>query len=393
MKKVLHIALNGPYTEGFSYQDNLLPKYHARMGFDVTILAPAWRHGRDGCLEKTSVGSTHDGEVLLVRLAAANERGLSDRFKVYPGLLRELEERCPDIIFLHGCQLRDAKTVVDYIKGCKNRPTLFVDNHADYSNSATNLISRYFLHRIVWRHYAKLLEPYTERFWGVLPARVDFMVENYGLPEKKCSLLVMGGDDDEIDRADDSEKIAATKGRLGFENDDFVIVTGGKIDEAKHQVLSLMDAVAKIGGRVKLLVFGPVAPPLKEEFQCKLKCKNIAHIPWANTSDSYDYFAVADLVVFPGRHSVYWEQAVSMGKPLLIKRWDGTTHVDCGGNVMYTSGDDSKSLKQDIESAMLSKKRTAMVKAADKARNAFLYSNIALKSLELLDRGDVSVDC
>ncbi|MGN8853526.1 hypothetical protein [Collinsella sp. HCP28S3_H5] len=383
MKKILHIALNGPYTEGFAYQDNLLPKYHARLGYDVTILAPAWRHDKNGALEHVSAGCSCDGDVLLVRMETANEKGLDDRLKVYPGLLAELEKRQPDIIFLHGCQFRDAKTVVCYIKGCNVRPTLYVDNHADYSNSATNFVSRYILHRVVWRYYAKLLEPYTERFWGVLPARVDFLVENYGLPKEKCSLLIMGGDDDEVRRATDDVKVAETKKKFNFVDGDFVVVTGGKIDEAKRQVLALMDAVAEMNDHVKLLVFGPVAPSLREEFGRRLACKRITHVPWANTSDSYDYFAVANLVVFPGRHSVYWEQAVAMEKPLLIKYWDGATHVDCGGNVAFTSGDDSESLKADIERIKSPDVLCDMNEVAKISKNHFLYSDIARMSIGL----------
>lgn len=382
MRKILHIALNGPYTEDFSYQDNLLPKYHARLGFDVAVLAPAWRHGKNGALEHVSAGRSYDGRVLLVRMETANEKGLADRFKVYPGLLAELEGFGPDIIFLHGCQFRDAKTVVNYIQSCSVKPVLYVDNHADYSNSATNFISRCLLHRVVWRHYAKLLEPYVERFWGVLPARVDFLAENYGLTRQKCSLLVMGGDDDEVKRASDEAKIALTKKKFGFVDSDFVIVTGGKIDEAKRQVLALMDAVAEIGGRVKLLVFGPVAPSLKSEFDKRLGCERIIHVPWANTSDSYDYFAIADLVAFPGRHSVYWEQAAAMGKPMLIKYWAGTTHVDCGGNVAYTSGDDPESISADLIACADPAINSQMKAAAQSASRNFLYSDIACRSID-----------
>lgn len=387
MKKILHIALNGPYTEGFSYQDNLLPKYHARLGFDVTVFAPTWRHGKNGALEHVPAGRSCDGMVLLVRMETANEKGLADKFKVYPDLFSELEEYGPDIIFLHGCQFRDSKTVVDYIKNCSIRPLLYVDNHADYTNSATNFVSRWVLHRVVWRHYAKLLEPYVERFWGVLPARVDFLVENYGLPRQKCSLLVMGGDDDEVMRASDEAKLAETRDKLNITNGDFLIVTGGKIDEAKRQVLALMDAVAEMNGRVKMLVFGPVVPSLKSEFDKKLTCERIIYVPWANMSDSYDYFAIADLVVFPGRHSVYWEQAAAMGKPLLIKHWDGTEHVDCGGNVAYTSGDDAASIEADLITCVDPLVNSKMKTAADGASKNFLYSDIACRSIDCEKEG------
>ena len=50
---------------------------------------------------------------------------------------------------------------------------------------------------------------------------------------------------------------------------------------------------------------------------------------------SYNLFSAADLVVFPGRHSVYWEQVVAIGTPMVVKYWDGTTHIDIGGNCMY----------------------------------------------------------
>ena len=61
----------------------------------------------------------------------------------------------------------------------------------------------------------------------MLPARVDFLTENYGLPSEKCSLLVMGADDDEVARASGAASIMATRNRLDLQTKDFVIVTGG----------------------------------------------------------------------------------------------------------------------------------------------------------------------
>lgn len=381
MSKLLHISLNGPYTSGFTYQDNLLPKYHARLGFDVTILVPNWQFGKDGELEMAAVGDSFDGNVHVVRIGTKSSKGITDKFKTYPTLFDELNKADPDIIFVHGCQFRDTRIIIEYVKNCKEKPVLYVDNHADYSNSATNPVSKYLLHRVIWRHYARLLEPCTSRFWGVMPSRVDFLVENYGLPKEKCSLLVMGGDDDEIYRSSDASKVADTKSGLGFKDDDFIVVTGGKIDEAKRQVLALMDAVSAMGEHVKLLIFGPVVPSLKDEFEKRLDCDRIVYVPWANTAGSYDYFAIADLVVFPGRHSVYWEQAAAMGKPLLIKYWKGTTHVDHGGNVAYTSGDDAASIRADIASCSDPATISRMRKAASEASKEFLYSAIARRSI------------
>ncbi|MDY4307608.1 hypothetical protein SNF32_10825 [Enterococcus mundtii] len=54
------------------------------------------------------------------------------------------------------------------------------------------------LHKIIWKHQASKIEPFTTDFYGVLPARVDFLKNVYKLPEEKISLLIMGGDNDLI---------------------------------------------------------------------------------------------------------------------------------------------------------------------------------------------------
>lgn len=349
--KILHICLASFYIDNYSYQENLLPKFHKKLGYEVEIIASMQSfdsNGETSYIEKSSYSYLNENGIKVTRLQYKHSNPQLQRLRHYIGTGEAVAAASPDIIFCHGCQFGDIPIIVNYVKAHPN-VKLFIDSHADYSNSAGNWVSLHILHRIIWRHEAQLALPYTERFWGVLPARVEFLEENYGLPKEKCQLLVMGADDDEVNRASGSASIVKTKKRFGYAGNDFIIVTGGKIDEAKMQVLALMDAVAKMGKHVKLLVFGPVVPSMKAEFEKRLACDRISYVPWANTSDSYDYFAVADLVVFPGRHSVYWEQAVAMGKPILIKRWDGTTHVDCGGNAAFTSGDDSESLKADIE--------------------------------------------
>ena len=37
--KIVHIAPNAPYNDYWGYQDNLLPKYHKKLGHDVTVYA------------------------------------------------------------------------------------------------------------------------------------------------------------------------------------------------------------------------------------------------------------------------------------------------------------------------------------------------------------------
>ena len=40
--KIVHVCLCGTFGEDYAYQDNLLPKYHRKLGHDVTIIAPIY---------------------------------------------------------------------------------------------------------------------------------------------------------------------------------------------------------------------------------------------------------------------------------------------------------------------------------------------------------------
>ena len=75
-------------------------------------------------------------------------------------------------------------TLITLKKGQKTHKNVivFADNHADFLNSATNWISKNILHKIIWRYYAQMLVPYVKKFYGVLPARVDFLKEVYNIP-------------------------------------------------------------------------------------------------------------------------------------------------------------------------------------------------------------------
>lgn len=385
MKKIDHICLCGPYTDGLTYQENLLPKYHQELGYDVEILATTDAFGKSGELKVLDPG-THCNEFGIQVTRIAGKKGIPEsinrRLRFYSGVLKYLEKSRPDIIFFHGPCSHELLTAAKYAKA-HPEVGLIVDGHEDFSNSARTFVSRNILHRGYYRSVIKRADRYVSRYWGTLPARCDFLHNVYGIDRKKIGLLVMGADDAEVKRASDKATIRRNRVELGFDDSDFVVVTGGKIDEAKRQVLALMDAVAEMDGHVRLLVFGPVVPSIKGEFDVRLSCKRITYIPWADTSASYDYFAVADLVAFPGRHSVYWEQAAAMGKPLLIKRWDGTTHVDCGGNVAYTSGDDENALNADLVKLMKPGVIGCMSQVAMRAREGFLYSEIARRSIDV----------
>lgn len=379
--KILHLMLANFYIDNYSYQENMLPKYHKLAGHDVKIVASLFtfdENGNGAWLEK---GEEYENEYgIPVKRLEFKKCLWARRRRRYVGLYDELEIFAPDVVFIHGVQFCDIDAVVKYLKKHKN-VKVFADNHADFSNSAKNLISKNIQHRIMWRLCAQKISPYVTKFYGVLPARVDFLINEYKVPKEKVELLVMGADDEEVKNADNEAGKRAFRRRYGINDDDFLIVYGGKTDNYKKQVFLLMDAVNAVDNpRVKLLIFGSVLAELKAEVEKRCSAR-VKYIGWMPSVETYKCFAAADLAAFPGRHSVFWEQVAGQGIPLLVKKWDGITHIDLGGNVKFLTHDSTDEIKSAIEEILTGDNYEKMLAAARSKRQTFMYGKIAERSI------------
>lgn len=384
--KIVHICIGAFYPDGYSYQENMLPKFHKEFGNEVFVIAGLDTYDQEGHSITLKKGGEYIGDygIPVCRLDYAGEKHIARKLKRYSGLFYKLKEINPDIIFIHNCQFISIFQVIRYLKEFPSTQC-YVDNHADFSNSATTWVSRYILHGILWRKCAASVLPYTKKFYGVLPARVDFLREVYKLPANKCELLVMGADDDLIKYAANSAVRKQIRNQNGIEEYDLLIVTGGKINSYRPETLFLMKAVIDLNiQNVKLLVFGNVSEELRDEFNGLCNSKKIIYIGWVKSSYTYSLFSAADLIVFPGLHSVMWEQAVAQGKPCLFRKIDGFNHVDIGGNALFLDNSSKEEIQSRLQDLIDHPEKMAIMKkiAEEKGMDIFSYRNIAKRSIE-----------
>lgn len=385
--KIVHVCLTGGYTEGSNYQENFLAKYNALAGNDVYIITTeyCWNKGTWGKAKDKNFVNQFGVKVIRIPYRYNIAYKINTYIGKFNGLGRLLDEIQPDFIFIHNLQFLDIKIIRAYKD---NHPSvhLVADNHSDFSNSARNALSRNVLYKMYWRRAAQTVKDSAERFYGVLPARVDFLKDIYKLPEEKCELLVMGADDEKVEEVVKLNLGEKIRKDYGVSDDEFLIMTGGKIDAWKKQTLLLMDAVAKIDNpKVKLLVFGSVDPELKNEFEKRCIKGKIIYAGWLDADVTYSYVAASDLMVFPGRHSVFWEQVCGQGKPMLVKYWEGTTHVDLGGNVEFLDKDSVEEIYEKIMNVLDNPDKYRKMKevAKKKGMETFSYMKIAERSIEV----------
>lgn len=383
--KILHLCLGNFYIDNYAYQENMLTKYHKKDGNDVCIVASLFTFDENGKTAHLPKATTYKNEhgIEVSRLAYKHNNKITRKLRYYKGTYRAIEKFSPDIIFIHGIQFMDIKQVIKYLKKHPN-VKVYADNHSDFINSASNWLSKNILHKIIWKHCAKKIEPYVTKFYGVLPARVDFLKNVYGLPQEKVELLVMGADDEKVYEAKNGDFRKSIREKYGIDDDDFLLITGGKIDHNKPETLNLMKTVSSLDKKVKLLVFGSVVPSLKQEFDELLENDNIIYIGWINASDVYKYFAISDLGVFPGKHSVIWEQAVGMGLPCIFRRFDGFSHVNIDGNCVFIDDAKSETLKKVIQCIYSDDAlyRKMLRISQEKGMINFSYENIAKRSIK-----------
>jgi glycosyltransferase involved in cell wall biosynthesis len=262
----------------------------------------------------------------------------------FNGVYEQLQRKQPNIIFVHGGQFVALKDVIQYVKNHKN-VTLYIDQHGDYYNGPVKTVKQRIVAKCIYGHWIRKAYKYTKKYWGVTPWRCQYLHDIYGIPTDKIDLLVMGGDDEKIDFAHQEQRRQEIRTQLSIGADDFVVITGGKIDKAKNIHL-LMEAIAHLNQEnIRLIVFGQPTDDMAPILEALSASERIRMLGWLPSDAVYDYFLASDLAVFPGTHSVLWEQACACGIPGVFKDWAGMHHVDVGGNCRFLSKDSTEEIQ------------------------------------------------
>lgn len=382
--KIVHVCISAPWSEKYAYQENLLPHYHKLMGHDVTIIAPVFSRIGDygGNREPAGESCLSDGTKVIRLKPQIDSRKFLSHIPSVKGLKKTIIAEQPDLLFLHDVccyNYRCIPAIKKQYPGMK----VVADNHCDYVNSLHTPATR-FLHKVLFRYglMAKLA-PSVECFYGVTPSRCTFLHEVYGIPENKIKLLVMGADDEKMMIEKREQLRKEVRERYGIKEDDFLIVTGGKIDRLKniHVLAHAVNALHK--DNVKLLVFGKINEDMQPLFDAE-KTPNIITIGWVNSDKVYELFYAADLIVFPGLHSVLWEQAVASKTPCAFSKMEGFEHVNVNGNCILMTGKEADYYKSMLSDLLDSPYVYDELKqnASSPELESFFYSRIAKQVLK-----------
>lgn len=377
--KILHVVIGERYIEGMSYQENILPKKHKDLGYDTYLIASQ----RIDCSTFVDTGEYINKAGVKVSILKCR----SKKFWMYVffdkciGFKEKLYSIKPDIIFIHGIVFKDIRHIISYKKEFSGTH-IFADSHNDYYNSPVSKLEKILLKYFYLKRIEKFI-PYCERFWGTTPWRVDYLHDVYQIPKEKTDLLQMGGDECLIPAETENKlKIRRfVRNEYNIPDDSFLVVTGGRLDRRKQQTL-LMNAMRQLSGKnIYLLVFGNPTLDMEDEINEYKDIENIRLIGKIHPDNIYNMFIASDLAVFPGTHSVLWEQAIACGIPTVFKHWSGMEHVNICNNAILLDNVSVETLKKTIESLLLTSQYYKLKQMSEKAMHVFEYSKIAKKAI------------
>lgn len=385
--RILHCCLASIFVDRYGYQENVITKMHKLQGHDVMILASTETMDKAKGLVyvRPSKYLTEDG-VLVVRIPYVHWLfGIFKRkLRIYEGVKKNVKEFKPDVIFMHDAQTFAVFPIVSYIKS-HPEVRLYIDSHTDFINSANNWFSKNILHRYIYKFYVRHTIPYCRKFYGTLPARVKFYTDFYGTPKSKTEFLPMGIDDTNIDFLHREEIRKKIRKILNIDDDDFVIITGGKIDKRKNVHL-LLEAISQIEiDNVKVIVFGTITENMQDELDELIRNdKRILYVGWIMAKEVYKYIFASDLACFLGTHSTLWEDAVGYGIPAIFKKWDGITHIDRNGNCILIDNPTTDSIIPVLKKVCTDKEFYGIMKKRALSKDVmefFFYSKIASEAV------------
>lgn len=383
--RVIHVCLANFYIDGFGYQENILPRLHKAAGHDVRVIASTENYVNNVELRLVDPGRYvgTDG-VDVTRLPY--RKFVPRKVRAYVGLEAELEAFQPDLIFVHDGQFYDFLTIRRYAR--RHACRVIADCHTDRVNSARGFVSRHILHGLFYRWIAQRCDDVVEKYRPTLPLRGDFLVEMYGLPREKMVVLPFGADDSATAHLDRDAVRATVRRELGIGAEDFVFVTGGKLDLRKniHVLIERFSAARKTGKLAKahLIVVGAPDAAVTQELAALEIDAHIRMLGWQASSQIYRYFWAADLAIFPGTHSVLWEEAIGHGLGVMARRWRGMEHLDVGGNILWLDEDTPAAIGDALDQLSASDFAVARAltrSASELGPSRFSYSSIAADAL------------
>lgn len=349
--KIVHVVISNCYTDGWAYQENLLPEAHVRLGHDVTVIATTINSFVPSDQSCKPNNEYYINGVKVIRIAPSFKL-LLNKFALFSNLTNVMWKLRPELIFLHGFGFLSINEFTKY-KKLDPKCIIVADNHADEGNCMLRFkwLNKWLIQKGLWRYGIQRNLHAFDFVYYTCQQTKTFAHDYFGIPNGKMRYLPMGGDVSKEQLKNSATIRQRWRTQIGISSDSLILVSGGRFSEHK-KILELISAFQGIKSNdIQLLLFGKF---LNNEYKKQVmnevnKDPRIKFIGWLTPIETTELFLSADLAVFTGTQSVIWRNAVACGLPIICRYTFGAEEMDVGGNAIHIYSDAPFAWKQAME--------------------------------------------
>lgn len=388
----LRIALlSEVFCKNMGYLENILPKYLARFGAEIHVLAtdlpPDYREKSSGSpyagfLSEWQPGSqlTMDGFTLHI----LGHRKILRHMRMVD-LGAKLREISPDIVQISspiGWIALDAARLrmsVGYrlFTGCHYHASVFplALRPAPFWSVAR---LKCFAARTIPGRIASLA---AEKCYAITRDCAEVAVRFFGVPPSQIEICPLGVDTEvfhPVQSASDAADRAVLRQRLGFSNADIVCIYTGRFTEGKNPLL-LAKAVARLqqdGHSFRGLFIGN--GPQAGEIQ---NCSGCVTHPFEPVNALAAFFRAADIGVWPTQESLSMLDAAACGLPIVVNHTVTAPERVARNGLTYLLNDSNDLLRALLELKDPFRRREMGCIGAQKMASDFSWESIARRRL------------
>lgn len=313
------VMLQDFFVGGLAYQENLLAKYYVKLGHEVVFITSTFTTVFDYVKDKYDSSVKKSIEYVdgakIIRLPYS--LNILNKLRKHGGTFKIFEAEKPDLIYAHDIHLNLTEAV--RYKKLNPKCRIIMDYHADLSNSANGWISLNILHKIIRKKFLHRYLKHIDRIFPIVPASMDFLSEVYDIERNRMEILPLGCDRDLSLEILKRNNQASVRQKYGIAENDFVVITGGKLVPAKktdiliHSIKNISDS------NIHLVIYGKA---MADEYDRHLKqlasSIKVTFTGWLNNQDVMEVMSCANLAVYPASQSVVWQQSVGMHLPMIV---------------------------------------------------------------------------
>lgn len=318
--KIAHLCLSCFYYDGFSYQENLLPRQNVIDGHETIIIASTESIDENGkTIFLNSNKYMGEDKCLVYRVPYDNilPSFLKNKIRSYKNVFDILENFQPDVIYFHGISAYELLTVKKY-KILNPKVKFIVDVHSDKNNSATNWLSKYFLHKIFYKSIFKSVEPFIDKIFCCSLEAKDFAEEIYCANKEKTEFYPLGGEC--LSDHEYNKRRSKTRAVLNINDDIILLLQTGKINQKKKAIEALSSFSEVKSDKFIYIIVGNLEDDVKEEMnQLIAQDSRVIFLGWANNDQLKDYLCASDLYIQPGSQSATMQQSLCLRNPVILE--------------------------------------------------------------------------